>query len=101
VEGFLFWQGQYFGFAKVGNVQTGTPLRATLRWLPSLHKFTASYENLITHQHFAADIPYSMPDTTPPSGYWDALYVQVFPANCTGQQTSSQMEATFDNVVTY
>jgi hypothetical protein len=99
VEGFLFWQGQYFGFSKVGTVQAGTPIRATLRWLPSSHKFIASFENLITHQHFAADVPYSMSDTTPPSGYWDALYVQVFPANCVGQQTSSQMEATFDNVM--
>jgi len=99
VSGFLFWQGQYFGFVTVGSIPVGTPVRATLRWLPSSHKFTAGFENLITHQHFAADVPYSMPDTTPPTGYWDGLYVQVFPANCIGQQTSSQMEATFDNVI--
>lgn len=99
VEGFLFWQGQYFGFAKVGSVQIGTPIRASLQWIPSSHKFTASYENLTTHQHFFADVPYSMSDTTPPTGYWNVLYVQVFPANCLGHQTSSEMEATFDNVV--
>ena len=99
VGAFLFWQGQYFNFVTVGTVSVGTPTRATLRWVPSGHKFVAGFENLVTHQRFWAEVPYSMSDSTPPSHYWDALYVQTFPANCMAQQTSSQMEANFDNVV--
>ena len=99
VSSFLFWQGQYFGFVTVGTVPVGVPIRASLQWIPSGHKLRAGFENLITHQYFAADVPYSMSDTTPPTGYWDGLYVQAFPVNCTAQQTSSQIEATFDNVV--
>jgi hypothetical protein len=101
VTAFLYWQGQYFDNVNVGTVSVGTPFRATLRWIPADHKFVASLENLITHQHFGADVPYSMPDSTPPTSYWNGLYVLAFPANCLGQQTSSQIEATFDNVVTY
>ncbi len=97
--GLMHWQGQYFGNVTVGSVPIGTPVRATLRWNQSSHKFTVSFVNLITHESFAADMPYSMPDTKLPTGYWDGLYIQVFPSNCIGQQTWGQVEATFDNVV--
>jgi len=99
VSAFLFWQGQYFDFVTLGSATVGTPLRATLRWVPDSHKFVAGFENLVTHQHFGADVPYTMADTTPATGYWNGFYVQSFPANCIGEQTSSQIEATFDNVV--
>jgi len=73
VTAFLYWQGQYFDNVSVGTVSVGIPFRATMRWLPSNHKFVASSENLITQQHFAADVPYTMPDTTPPTSYWNGL----------------------------
>lgn len=99
VKAVMYWEGQYINGVTVGSTTVGTPIRLTLRWVQPSHKFSLSFENLVTGQHFAADMPYTMSDTMPPTGYWNGLYVQAFPANCVGQQTSSQVEATFDNVI--
>lgn len=97
--GQMGWQNQSQTYVGLGWIPVGTPIRATLRWSQSNHKFTLVFRNLQTQEVFSADIPYSMSDTTPPTGRWNVLDLQVFPVNCLGQPMSSQMDATFDNVV--
>lgn len=99
ITAFFGWQGSYFGQVTLGSVPIGTPVRATVRWDQSSHKFVFSVLNLTTHQFFTSDVPYDMPDITVPSGDWKGLYVQAFPSNCINEQTWQSMEATFDNVM--
>jgi hypothetical protein len=96
--GQMGWQNQSQTYVRLGWVPVGTPIRATLRWSQPRHKFTFVFKNMLTQEVVSAEIPYSMSDTTPPTGRWNVLDLQVFPVNCLGQPMSSQMDATFDNV---
>ncbi len=99
---FIFAQisqgNNYFFFLPLGNSSMGTPLRATLTWDQSNHRFLVSWTDLRTNIKTEGMMPYSFTDSTPAVGPWKNLSVNTFPANCVANPTWQYIHATFANV---
>ena len=82
----------------LGTVAMGTPITATVQWDQPNHQFVISWTNDTTQQTTTGNIPYTYSDTMPPVSPNNTLSLNVFPANCTANDTWVYVDATFDNV---
>lgn len=84
----------------LGTVPMGTSITATVQWDQPNHQFVLSWTNDVTQQTTTGSIPYTYSDTTPPVKPNNSLSVNVFPANCTANDTWVYIDSSFDNVYT-
>ncbi|MGC2476047.1 MAG: hypothetical protein WA485_17035 [Candidatus Sulfotelmatobacter sp.] len=82
----------------LGSVTMGTPITATVQWDQPNHQFVLSWTNDVTQQTTTGNIPYTYPDTKPPVSPNNTLSLNLFPANCTANDTWLYVDTTFDNV---
>lgn len=82
----------------LGTVPMGTPVTATVQWDHPNHQFVLTWTNDVTHQKTTGNIPYSYSDNTPVVNPNNILSVNVFPANCTANDTWVYVDSSFDNV---
>jgi len=82
----------------LGTVAMGTPITATVQWDQPNHQFVVTWTNDTTQQTTTGSMPYTYSDTTPPVSPNNTLSLNVFPANCTANDTWVYVDATFDNV---
>ena len=82
----------------LGTVPMGTTITATVQWDQPNHQFVLIWTNDSTHQTTTGNIPYTYSDTTPPVNPNNTISVNVFPANCTANDTWVAVDSSFDNV---
>jgi hypothetical protein len=99
VSAFLQYQGTFFGFVVLGNVNVGEQVRAELKWDQPNHQFVARLKRPSDDTNVQVTLPYSISDSTPAVAPSKALGARSFPENCTGTQTFVDTEAAFDRVM--
>jgi len=98
VMGNYFSNGDYSHVVWLTNITIGTPLTVTLRWDQPNHRFLYKVTNKVTQITSSGMLPYPFSDTTPAVDPEKHLDVEIFPANCTSNQTWVRADALFDNI---
>jgi len=89
----------YFYYLPLGETTMGRPIRATLTWDQTNHRFLVSWTDLVTNITTDGIMPYSFPsDSTPATNPSKVLTANTFPASCTANPTWQYIHATFSNV---
>lgn len=99
VGAFLQYQGTFFDFVVLGNMNVGERVTAELKWDQPNHQFLASLKRPGDNTNVKVTLPYSISDSTPAVAPSKALGARSFPENCTGTQTFADTEAAFDRVM--
>ncbi len=91
------WQTQSQWVPITYSIAMGTPVMTTIRWDRTNHQFIATLTTPggLTLQRASG---YSIPDVKPAASPLKGLSAFTVSPNCTGQNTSSYVEASFDNV---
>jgi len=98
VLGSYFHNGDYSHVIWLANLTIGTPVTVSVTWDQLNHRFLYSVTNKVTHVTNPGVLAYPFSDTTPPADGEKHLDVEIFPANCTSNQTWVHADALFDNV---
>ena len=98
VMGNYFSNGDYSHVVWLTSIAIGTPVTVTLTWDQPNHRFLYSVTNRVTHITNSGLLAYPFSDTTPAVDGEKHLDVEIFPANCTSNQTWVRVDALFDNV---
>jgi|SRR5579864_4492639 len=98
VFGNYFHANDYSHLVWLANITIGTPVRVTLTWDQPNHRFLYRVTNKVTQVTSSGILAYPFSDTTPAADPEKHLDVEIFPANCTSNQTWVRADALFDNV---
>lgn len=98
VMGNYFTNGDYSHVVWLTNITIGTPVTVTLRWDQPNHRFLYSVTNKLTLITSSGMLAYPYSDTMPAVDPEKHLDVEIFPANCTSNQTWVHADALFGNV---
>ena len=91
------WQTQQQWIPITYSIAMGTPVSMTLRWDRANHQFIATIKTP-GGLNFQQASGYSIPDVKLAANPSKGLSASTYSPNCTGQKTSSYVEASFDNV---
>ena len=100
VGGFLKYQGQFFDHADLGPVNVGEHVRVELLWDQPNHRFVIRLFRPASGTFAEQVMPYAISDTTAAVSPFRNINANVFPANCVGTRTSSELEVLFNDVFT-
>jgi hypothetical protein len=98
--GFLTYQGQFFDHADLGPVNVGEHVRVELLWDQPNHRFVIRLFRLASGIVTEQVMPYTISDTTAAVSPFRSINANVYPANCVGTRTSSELEVLFNDVFT-
>ena len=90
------WQTQS-QWTHITYIAMGTPVTTTIRWDRANHQFIATLK-APGGLYFQQTSGYSIPDVKLAANPSKSLSAATYSPNCTGQNTSSYVEASFDNV---
>jgi hypothetical protein len=96
----LEYQGQFFDHADLGPVNVGEHVRVELLWDQPNHRFVIRLFRPASGTFAEQVMPYAISDTTPAVSPFRNINANVYPANCVGTRTSSELEVLFDDVLT-
>ncbi len=91
------WQTQS-QWTHVAYIAMGTPVTTTFRWDRANHRFVATLKAPVG-LYFQQASGYSIPDVNLAANPSKSLSAATYAPNCTVQNTSSYVEASFDNVI--
>lgn len=91
------WQTQEQWIPITYNIAMGTPVTTTIRWDRANHQFVVTLKTP-GGLYFQQASGYSIPDVKLAANPSKGLSAFTVSPNCTGQKTSSYVEASFDNV---
>ena len=100
VGGFLEYQNQFFDNVDLGPVNVGERVTVELRWDRPNHRFVVRLFRPTYGTKVEQFMPYAISDTSPAASPFKNLSANVFPANCTGTRTFTDLDVMFDNVMT-
>ncbi len=100
VGGFLKYQGQFFDHADLGPVNVGEHVRVELLWDQPNHRFVIRLFRPASGTFAEQVMPYAISDTTAAVSPFRNINANVYPANCVGTRTSSELEVLFNDVLT-
>ncbi len=100
VGGFLKYQGQFFDHVDLGPVNVGEHVRVELLWDQPNHRFVIRLFRPASGTFAEQVMPYAISDTTAAVSPFRNINANVYPANCVGTRTSSELEVLFNDVFT-
>lgn len=100
VGGFLRYQNQFFDNVDLGLVNVGERVRVELLWDQPNHRFVIRLFRPASGTFAEQTMPYTISDTTAAVSPFRNIDANVYPANCVGARTSSELEVLFNDVFT-
>jgi hypothetical protein len=96
--GFLKYRGEFFDHANLGPVNVGEHVRVELLWDQPNHRFVIRLIRLASGTLTEQVMPYAISDTTAAVSPFKNINANVYPANCFGTRTSSELEVLVNDV---
>jgi hypothetical protein len=90
------WQSQS-QWVHIADIPMGTPVTTTILWDQPNHQFVAILRDPYG-LFFQGSSGYLIPDSAPAANPSKSFCAATYAPNCTVQMTTSNVEATFDNV---